>query len=88
MLNVGQQNASPLYGLALGDFDEGTGCVAVECLARVVAKVNTKNRLGRIDGWYPHWVTSYNPNQEQFLLIYYDTVSAFDTPGPSIFRVP
>jgi hypothetical protein len=86
--HVDRQNSSPFYGLSIGEFDEGTGCVAVECLARVIAEVNTRNRLGRVDGWYPHWVTHYVPGQERFSLIYYDTMSAFESPGPAFFQIP
>ena len=49
----------PFYGLALGDYADGTGGICVECSARVVAEVNTKNRLGKVDGRYPHWVAPY-----------------------------
>jgi hypothetical protein len=86
--HVDRQNSSPFYGLALGDFTEGTGCVAVECSARVICEVNTKNRLGKVDGRYPHWVTPYNRQEERYSLIYYDTLSAYETPGPAIFGIP
>jgi hypothetical protein len=86
--HVDRQNSSPFYGLALGDFTEGTGCVAVECSARVICEVNTKNRLGKVDGRYPHWVTQYNRQEERYSLIYYDTLSAYETPGPAIFGIP
>ena len=87
--HIDRQNASPFYGLSLGNFTEGTGCVAVESSPRIVAYVNTKNKLGRVDGRYPHWVTSYDDvNEERFSLIYYDTMSAYQTPGPAIFTIP
>ncbi len=86
--HIDRQNSSPFYGLSLGEFDEGTGCVAVECSARVIAEVNTRNRLGRVDGRYPHWVTHYVPGQERFSLIYYDTTSPYESPGPAIFHFP
>ncbi len=86
--HIDKQNSSPFYGLSLGDFEEGTGCVAVECSARVLCEVNTKNRLGRIDGRYTHWVTSCDETLERFSLIYYDTVSSYQTPGPSVFTIP
>ncbi|KAL3781732.1 hypothetical protein ACHAW5_001714 [Stephanodiscus triporus] len=86
--HIDKQNSSPFYGLALGDFDDGTGCLAVECSARVIAVVNTRNKLGRVDGRYPHWVTNYDAGQERYSLIYYDTMSTFESPGPAIFRVP
>ena len=86
--HIDRQNSSPFYGLSLGESDEGTGCVAVECSARVIAEVNTRNRLGRVDGRYPHWVTHYVPSQERFSLIYYDTTSPYESPGPAIFHIP
>ncbi|KAL7532208.1 hypothetical protein ACHAXR_004489, partial [Thalassiosira sp. AJA248-18] len=87
--HIDRQNASPFYGLSLGNFTEGTGCVAVEISPRIVAEVNTQNRLGRVDGRYPHWVSNYDVGKEErFSLIYYDTLSAYQTPGPAIFKIP
>jgi len=86
--HIDKQNCGPFYGLALGEFKEGTGQVCVECSARIVAEVDTKNRLGRIDGRYPHWVTPYDPQEERFSLIYYVTGGKFKPPGPAIFSVP
>ncbi len=87
--HIDRQNSSHFYGLSLGNFKEGTGCVAVEMSPRVVAEVNTKNRLGKVDGRYPHWVSNYNiEEEERFSLIYYDTLSSYQTPGPAIFSIP
>lgn len=36
--HIDKQNIGPFYGLALGDFEEGTGGIMVECSARVVGK--------------------------------------------------
>ena len=84
--HIDRQNSSPFYGLSLGNFTEYTGCVAVECSPRIMAHVNTKNRLGRVDGRHPHFVTPYDDqNEERFSLIYYDTLGAFEAPGPAIF---
>jgi hypothetical protein len=38
--HIDKQNIGPFYGLALGDFDEGTGGIRVECSARVVGMKN------------------------------------------------
>ena len=46
----------------------------VECSARVVAHVNTKNRLGRVDGRYPHWVAPYDERKDRYSLIFYLTM--------------
>ena len=87
--HIDRQNSSPFYGLSLGTFTEGTGCVSVEMSARVVCEVNTKNRLGKVDGRYPHWVGWYDvENAERYSLIYYDTLSKYQVPGPAIFSIP
>lgn len=36
--HIDKQNFGPFYGLALGDFEEGTGGIRVECSARVIGK--------------------------------------------------
>jgi hypothetical protein len=36
--HIDKQNIGPFYGLALGNFDERTGGIRVECSARVVGK--------------------------------------------------
>jgi hypothetical protein len=87
--HIDRQNSCPFYGLSLGNFTEGTGCVTVEISARILAEVNTKNRLGKVDGRYPHWVGAYNVEEEdRYSLIYYDTLSKFQVPGPAIFSTP
>ena len=87
--HIDKQNNGPFYGLSLGHFTDGTGQVCVECSARVLAKVNTKNRLGRVDGRHPHWVAPYDvENEERFSLIYYETGGTFVAPGPAIFSQP
>ena len=83
-----KQNCGPFYGLAMGDFPDGQGGICVECSARVVAVMNTKDRLGRVDGRYPHWVAPYDEMTERYSLIYYETGDAFVKPGPAVFSVP
>lgn len=93
---IDKQNSGPFYGLSIGNFPDGQGGVCVECSARIVAVVNTKNRLGRVDGRYPHWVDSYDEeendnegsNFERYSLIYYETGGNFKKPGPAIFDIP
>ena len=41
-----------------GDFTKG-GAIAVECSPLLVAEIETKGRLGKVDGRFPHWVTPY-----------------------------
>jgi hypothetical protein len=86
--HIDRQNVGPFYGMALGDFEEGTGEIMVECSARVVARVNTKNRLAAVDGRYPHWVGDYDLTKERFSLIYYRTAGDLQAVGPAVFQVP
>ena len=86
--HIDKQNTAPFWGLALGDFPEGQGQIMVECSARVVAKVNTRNRLGRVDGRYPHWVAPYDSACYRYSLIYYATAGEMQPVGPAVFSVP
>lgn len=83
-----KQNCGPFYGLSMGNFPDGQGGVCVECSARVIAVMNTKNRLGKVDGRYPHFVDHYDKGSERYSLIYYETGDAFIKPGPAIFSLP
>ena len=83
-----KQNCGPFYGFAMGDFPGGQGGIWVEASARVVAVVNTKNRLGRVDGRYVHWVDSYDKDCERYSLIYYETGNDYITPGAAVFSIP
>lgn len=85
--HIDKQNVGPFYGLSLGDFPDGQGCIAVECSARVVALVDTKNKLGKVDGRFPHWVTPYE-GTERFSLIFYQTTGNMQPTGPAIFARP
>ena len=53
--HIDTQNIATFRGLALGDFSEGGGALAVEVSAREVAHVDTRRRLGKLDGRFPHW---------------------------------
>merc|ERR1712232_392771 len=64
--HIDKQNVGPFYGLALDNFPEGQGGIRVECSARVVADVNTRNRLGKVDGRYPHWVAPWDESTERY----------------------
>ena len=72
----------------MGDFPDGQGGICVETSARVVAVMNTKNRLGRVDGRYVHWVDSYDRGCDRYSLIYYETGNDYITPGPAVFSIP
>mmetsp|Transcript_109387 Transcript_109387/g.172421 ORF Transcript_109387/g.172421 Transcript_109387/m.172421 type:complete len:482 (+) Transcript_109387:80-1525(+) len=71
--HIDTTNTGPFYGLALGDFADGTGGVRVEMDPMTVAEVNTKHRLGKVDGRFPHWVAPYDERCERFSLIFYQT---------------
>jgi len=91
--HIDKQNVGPFYGLALGDFDDDTGGVVVEADARTVCVVDTKHRLGKVDGRFPHWVAPWDvKSKERFSLIYYRTMgepepitsAAFDERGVAV----
>lgn len=93
--HIDRQNVCPFYGISLGNFDDGTGGIMVECSARIVCKVNTKNRLSKIDGRFPHWVANYsassatsNNNIDRYSLIYYQTLGEYQPIGSPIFDDP
>ena len=56
-----------------GEFNGGA--IAVECSPFLVAEVDTRGRLGKLDGRFPHWVTPYEGTR--YSLIY---VSCSDQP--------
>jgi hypothetical protein len=72
--HIDKQNIGPFYGLALGTFAVGSGGVCVECDARTVAVVDTREKLGKVDGRFPHWVGPYDTGAERYSLIYYQTM--------------
>ena len=69
--HIDTQNTGPFYGLALGDFVAPGGALCVEASAREVAHVDTRHRLGKVDGRFPHWVAPYQGNR--YSVIYYQT---------------
>lgn len=96
--HIDKQNTCPFYGLALGDFPDGQGGVCVEVDAFTVAHVNTKNRLAKVDGRYPHWVAPYKKHHyngatvngsgggcERYSLIYYSTWQEYVQPKQAFF---
>ena len=86
--HIDKQNCGPFYGLSLGNFEEG-GNIMVECSARVLASVNTKNSMAQVDGRFPHWVSPYNRNaNDRYSLIYYRTEGHIDQIGPAVFKIP
>ena len=95
--HIDKQNTGPFYGLSMGNFDDGTGGICVEADAFTVAHVNTKYRLAKVDGRYPHWVAPYtfhnldNDDEKQregryrYSLIFYSTTKSYCQPGPAYF---
>ena len=83
--HIDTTNVGPFYGLAVGDFADGTGGVRVELDPMTVCEVNTKNRLGRIDGRYPHWVSDYDATKVRYSLIYYLTEGKAQEKGSAVF---
>lgn len=83
--HIDKQNTAPFYGLSLGSFPEGQGGVCVEVDAFTVCHVNTKNRLGKVDGRYPHWVAPYDESTERYSLIYYSTWQEYEHPKQAYF---
>ena len=71
--HIDTTNTGPFYGLSTGTFEDGTGGIRVELDPMTICEVNTKDRLGRVDGRYPHWVGPYDPNKTRYSLIYYRT---------------
>jgi hypothetical protein len=69
--HIDTQNTGPFYGLALGDFVAPGGALCVEQSAREVAYVDTRHRLGMVDGRFPHWVAPYEGNR--YSAIFYQT---------------
>ncbi|KAL7427374.1 hypothetical protein ACHAXM_000820 [Skeletonema potamos] len=86
--HIDKQNTGPFYGFAVGDFEDGTGSIMVECSARVIAQVNSKNRMAKVDGRYPHWVGPYDNTRDRYSLIYYRTDGDVEPIGPAVFTAP
>jgi hypothetical protein len=84
--HIDKQNTGPFYGLAIGSFLDGQGGICVESSPLVVAHVNTKNRLGKVDGRFPHWVSTYDDqSKERYSLIYYSTWQEYMQPAAAFF---
>ncbi|CAJ1964267.1 unnamed protein product [Cylindrotheca closterium] len=83
--HIDKQNTAPFYGLSLGSFPEGQGGICVEVDAFSICHVNTKDRLGKVDGRYPHWVAPYDSSTERFSLIYYSTWQEYEHPKQAYY---
>ncbi|KAL7519854.1 hypothetical protein ACHAWX_004602 [Stephanocyclus meneghinianus] len=78
-------NVGPFYGISLGEFSGG-GKIAVECSPLLIAEVDTKGRLAKVDGRFPHWVTPYVG--DRYSLIYYVTSGVVEPQSTAIFAPP
>ena len=65
-------DVSEQFAVSLGDFNSDNGGeLCVESGSMEVTRVNTHNRLAKVDGRYSHWVRGYEG--ERFSLIWYRT---------------
>ena len=75
--HIDKQNIGPFYGMSLGNFQDGEGGICVEYDPLRIVQVNTKGRMGKVDGRFPHWVAPYNLSQDKgidrYSLVYYQT---------------
>ena len=78
--HIDTENVAPFYGLSLGDFTGGEVCV--ESGALEVTQVETRRRLGKIDGRYPHWVAPHMG--ERYSIIYYVSSGEVVPQGPAV----
>jgi hypothetical protein len=83
--HIDKQNTGPFYGLAMGDFPLGQGGIGVELDAFTVAVMDTKGKLGKVDGRYPHWVMPYDDTTQRYSLIFYQTMHAYIQPKTAVF---
>ena len=84
--HIDTTNIGPFYGLSLGNFKDGTGGVRVELDAMTVCEVNTKNRLGKIDGRFVHFVAPYDVDETtRYSLIFYLTEGEVQVKGRAVF---
>lgn len=84
--HIDTENVGPFYGMSLGEFTPARGgAIAVEYGPRTVAHVDTRGRLGKVDGRFPHWVTPYEGTR--YSVIYYRTEGA-PTPMTSAVFAP
>ena len=63
--HIDTQNIGPFYGMALGDFrnieaqdhvPRRGGALCVESGPMEVTYVDTKGKMAKVDGRFPHWV--------------------------------
>ena len=67
MLTKTRYDQAPQYASSFGEFNGGA--LMVETGAREVAAINTRNRIAKCDGRFPHWVLPYEG--ERFSIIWF-----------------
>jgi hypothetical protein len=60
----------------------------VECSPSLVAEVDTRGRLGKVDGRFPHWVTPYHTGTRYSLIYYVTCGGAVEPQTTAIFPPP
>ena len=83
--HIDTTNIGPFYGLSTGTFADGTGGIRVEVDPLTICEVNTKDRLGRVDGRFPHWVGPYDAETIRYSLIFYVTEGVVQPKGKAVF---
>lgn len=83
--HIDTTNIGPFWGLSVGDFADGTGGVRVELDPMTVCEVNTKDRLGKIDGRFPHFVAPYDEGKTRYSLIFYLTEGEVQAKTTAVF---
>eukprot|EP00578_Thalassiosira_sp_NH16_P031491 CAMPEP_0181077716 /NCGR_PEP_ID=MMETSP1071-20121207/1102_1 /TAXON_ID=35127 /ORGANISM="Thalassiosira sp., Strain NH16" /LENGTH=207 /DNA_ID=CAMNT_0023158985 /DNA_START=12 /DNA_END=635 /DNA_ORIENTATION=- len=74
--HIDTTNIGPFYGLSLG---------WVELDAMTVCEVNTKNRFGKIDGRFVHFVAPYDVDATRYSVIFYLTEGEVQVKGKAVF---
>ena len=70
--HIDTYDIAPQYALSLGDFTQGGGGeLCVEESAMQVAVVDTRGKVAKVDGRFPHWVLPYTG--ERFSIIWFQT---------------
>ena len=93
--HIDERDRTHQFAMSLGDFEGGELCVDEEdCEAEggtgvqvaatssgehVVAVVNTRNRVAKVDGRHIHWVRSFTGG-DRYSLIFFDTSDRAPTP--------
>ena len=70
--HVDRNDIAPQFALSLGAFDAADGAAGALCVEEGpfhVCMIDTRGRLARVDGRFPHWVAGYAG--ERYSVIWY-----------------